>query len=159
MAINDFEYIYQESLYWHWSNLIPAWKINDMPIKRGIKLDIRISMQLSVRLNIFEKCWIIGRVNNAFNKKDIWWHLMYTLRWRQNGRDSISNHQPHDCLLNRLFRRRPKKTSKLRVTGLCARDRWIPRTNGQWRRKCFHLMTSSWLKLMYTAYSEIHQDP
>ena len=29
------------------------------------------------------------------------------------------NHQPHDCLFNRLFRRRSKKTSKLRVTGLC----------------------------------------
>ena len=23
-------------------------------------------------------------------------------------------------------------------------DRWIPRTNGQWRGKCFHWMTSSW---------------
>ena len=33
---------------------------------------------------------------------------------------SYSNHQPHHCLLNRLFRRRSKKTSKLRVTGLCA---------------------------------------
>ena len=43
-----------------------------------------------------------------------------TLRWRHNGRDSVSNHQPHDCLLNRLFRRRSKKTSELRVTGLCA---------------------------------------
>ena len=32
----------------------------------------------------------------------------------------VSNHQPHDCLLNRLFRCRSKKTSKLRVTGLCA---------------------------------------
>ena len=41
------------------------------------------------------------------------------LRWRHDGCDSISNHQPHDCLLNRLFRRRSKKTSKLRVTGLC----------------------------------------
>ena len=36
-----------------------------------------------------------------------------------NGRDSVSNRQPHDCLLNRLFRRRSKKTSTLRVTGLC----------------------------------------
>ena len=42
------------------------------------------------------------------------------LQWRHNGRDSVSNHQHHDCLLNRLFRRRSKKTSKLRVTGLCA---------------------------------------
>ena len=42
------------------------------------------------------------------------------LRWRHNGHDSVSNRQPHDCLLNRLFRRRSKKTSKRRVTGLCA---------------------------------------
>ena len=41
------------------------------------------------------------------------------LQWRHNGRDSISNHQPHDCLLNRLLRRRSRKTSKLPVTGLC----------------------------------------
>ena len=27
------------------------------------------------------------------------------LLWRHNGRDSVLNHQPHDCLLNRLFRR------------------------------------------------------
>ena len=45
---------------------------------------------------------------------------IHALRWRHYGRESISNHQPHRCLLNRLFRRRSKKTSKLRVTGLCA---------------------------------------
>ena len=28
-----------------------------------------------------------------------------TLWWRHNGRYSVSNHQPHDCLLKRLFRR------------------------------------------------------
>ena len=43
-----------------------------------------------------------------------------TLQWRHNGRDSISNHQPHDCSLSRLFRHRSKKISKLHVTGLCA---------------------------------------
>ena len=41
------------------------------------------------------------------------------LQWRHNEHDHVSNHQPHDCLLKRLFRRRSKKTSKLRVTGLC----------------------------------------
>ena len=44
----------------------------------------------------------------------------HALQWRHNGHDSVSNHQPHDCLLNRLLRRRTKETSKLRVTGLCA---------------------------------------
>ena len=42
------------------------------------------------------------------------------LRWRHNDHAGVSNHQPHGCLLNRLFRRKSKKTSKLRVTGLCA---------------------------------------
>ena len=42
-----------------------------------------------------------------------------SLRWRHNERDGVSNHQRLDGLLNRLFRRRSKKTSKLRVTGLC----------------------------------------
>ena len=45
-----------------------------------------------------------------------------TLQWRHNGRDSVSNHQCYDCLLNRLFRCRSKQTSKLRVTGLCAEN-------------------------------------
>ena len=44
---------------------------------------------------------------------------MTSLQWRHNERDSVSNHQPRDCLLNRLFRRRSKKTSKLRVTSFC----------------------------------------
>ena len=42
-----------------------------------------------------------------------------SLQWRNNGRDSVSNHQPLHCLLNGLFRHRSKKTSKLRFTGLC----------------------------------------
>ena len=48
------------------------------------------------------------------------WYSIHTLRWRHNDHAGVSNHQPHGCLLNRLFRRKSKKTSKLRVTGLCA---------------------------------------
>ena len=46
-------------------------------------------------------------------------HDPETLQWRHNGHNGVSNHRRIDCLLNRLFRRRSKKTSKLRVTGLC----------------------------------------
>ena len=46
-------------------------------------------------------------------------HTNEIFQWRHNGRDGVSNHQPYDCLLNRLFRHRWNKTSKLRVTGLC----------------------------------------
>ena len=42
------------------------------------------------------------------------------LQWRHNESDGVSNHHSPVCLLDRLFRRRSKKTSKLRATGLCA---------------------------------------
>ena len=45
--------------------------------------------------------------------------LSPSLRWRHNERDSVLNHRRRDCLLNCLFRRSSKKTSKFRVTGLC----------------------------------------
>ena len=44
--------------------------------------------------------------------------FLHTLLWCHNERDGFSNHRPHDCLLNRLFRRTSKKTPNLRVTGL-----------------------------------------
>ena len=42
-----------------------------------------------------------------------------SLHWHHNDHDGISIHQPQGCLLNRLFRCRWKKTSKLCVNGLC----------------------------------------
>ena len=60
----------------------------------------------------------------------------FPLQWRHNDHDGASNHQPHGCLLNRLFRRRSKKTSKLRVTGLCVGPVNSPR-KGPITRKIF----------------------
>ena len=47
------------------------------------------------------------------------WHYIVSLLWHHNDRDDVSNHQPHNCLLNRLFRHRSKIKSKLHITGLC----------------------------------------
>ena len=45
--------------------------------------------------------------------------LENALQWRHNERNGVSNHRRPDCLLNRLFGCRSKKTSKLGVTSLC----------------------------------------
>ena len=68
--------------------------------------DLYIDSRFYIYRKLFSRQWL----QNVF----------FSLRWRHHGRDSVSNHQSHDCLLNRLFRRRSKKTSKLHVTGLCA---------------------------------------
>ena len=59
--------------------------------------------------------WLLNVIGVTVNRG-------HALQWRHNGRDGVSNHQTHDCLLNRSFRRRSKKTSKLCVTGLCAEN-------------------------------------
>ena len=57
------------------------------------------------------------------------------LKWRHNERAGVSNHQPHDCLLNRLFKAQIKENIKApRHWTLCGDftgDRWIPYTKGQ----------------------------
>ena len=58
-----------------------------------------------------------GIISSWSSPSTIW---TWSLQWRHNDHDGVSKHQPHGCLLNRLFGRRSKKTSKLRVTGLCA---------------------------------------
>ena len=57
-------------------------------------------------------------------------HIRSSLQWRHNGRDNVSNHQPQDCLVNCLFRRRWKKTSKLHVTG--GIHRWPVNSPHKW---------------------------
>ena len=88
-----------------------------------------------------------------------------TLQWRYNGRDGVSNHQSHGCLLNRLFRRRSKKTPKLRVTGLCMRG--IHRSPAQmassaenvsiwWRHHAVNIWSTAhfvWYRLINKCYS------
>ena len=55
-----------------------------------------------------------------------------TLQWRHNERDGVSNHQPQDCLLNRLFKGQIKENIKApRHRPLCGEytgDQWISRT-------------------------------
>ena len=77
-------------------------------------------------------------------------NCLHTLQWRHNRRDGISNHQPHDCLLNRLFQRRSKKISKLPVTGLCAGNSSVTgEFSAQMASKCFYLMTPSWWRPLF----------
>ena len=61
-----------------------------------------------------------------------------TFQWRHNDRDGGSNYRRLDGLLNRLFRRRSKKTSKLWLLwGEFTGHRWVPLTKRPVTRKMF----------------------
>ena len=90
-------------------------------------------------------------------------HKRPPLQWRHNERDGFSNHQPHDCLLKRLFRRWSKETSKIRVTGLCVGSSPVtdefPAQRASNAKKCFHLMTSPcWWPIDLLWHSYIQDD-
>ena len=64
----------------------------------------------------------ITSMHNYYMNPHTWFiylHESSPLQWRHNECDGVSNHKLPDCLLNLFFRRRSKKTSKLRVTGFC----------------------------------------
>ena len=97
--------------------------------------------------------WVFKIPENDFdqpNGKDI------SLQWRHNEHDGVLNHQPHECLLNRLFKAQIKENIKAPrhwpLWGEFTGHPWIPRTKGQWRGKCFHLMTSSCFSDNVTGY-------
>ena len=85
---------------------------------------------LAVKLQHWFRLWL-GAVRQqaitwANDDPDLWCHVLSlghneslkALGWRHNERDGVSNHRRLDVLLNHLFKRRPKKTSKLCITGL-----------------------------------------
>ena len=73
----------------------------------------------SQRANTIESVMVSKECSTKLAPSYSNYHCLKPLRWRHNDHDGVSNHQPHGCLLNRLFRCRSKKTSKLRITGLC----------------------------------------
>ena len=83
----------------------------------------------------------VGGINCHTWVGGINWHTWvggigtFSLQWRHNGSDGVSNHQPNDCLLNRLFKVQIKENIKAlphwplwwEFTG----DWWIPHTKCQ----------------------------
>ena len=72
--------------------------------------------------------------------------LIHSLQGRHNERHGVSNPGFSIVCLTVCLQKGLEKTPMLRVTGPCEGNPPVtgrPPTKGQWRGKCFHLMTSS----------------
>ena len=95
-------------------------KVNSKIKDHGIELILLHENWVPISI-FFDKKWLCcliklslrGIVNGWICTKSVssqmtqarGWYFV-PLQWRHNGRDGVSYHQLHDCLLNRLFRRR-----------------------------------------------------
>ena len=80
------------------------------PVSLVVCTEKSLAYHLMIAMDMYISCMSLGWSNAP---------SLGLLQWRHNEHDGVSNHQPQDCLVNRLFKRRSKKTPKLRVTGLC----------------------------------------
>ena len=100
--------------------------------------------------------------------KTTFWVIGWNLykQWRHNERGGVSNHQPQDCLLSRLFGHRSKKTAKLRVTGLCTGNSPVTgefpaqmASNAEnvsiWWRHCVYARSTAYFRWDTTLYYEL----
>ena len=98
--------------------------LRNIYIPTAYKCNIQCHVSISIYRQIYEchhqifaHSLEIRSIFIADMEEDIIYNL-HSLQWRHNGHHGLSNHRRLDCLLNSLCRRRSKKTSKLRVTGL-----------------------------------------
>ena len=85
------------------------------------KVAVNTNVLFALLLSVAEKCCV------RFLSLVLYWGmLLSTAQWRHNELDGVSNNHPHYCLINCLFTRRSKKTSKLRFAGLVRGiHRWL----------------------------------
>ena len=110
--------MFQSMVYWIFSMILPlvgSFYIASLMVSRQSLFQVIV-------LSRFKPCWLsfITGTKQSYHITMNYVDGEETLQWRHNERDGVPNHQLlADCWLNRLFRRRSKKTSKFRVTGLC----------------------------------------
>ena len=83
----------------------------------GMMYNRKISWRLEAVRFVYRIVWSKICVGGRISETPFAAHS--ALQWRNNGHDGVSVHEPQDCLLNRLFKRRSKETSKFCVAGLC----------------------------------------
>ena len=81
-------------------------------------------------------------------------HIVSTLQWRHHERDGDFKSATSPLFTQMFIQAQIKENIKAPrhwpLWGEFTGDRWIPSTKGQWRGKCFHLLTSSWSTLPKT---------
>ena len=112
-------YVYEGAMFVIYQSITPYWFI----IAQSHKFEFLpnfVAPQRVTYATIYAAYYPLNFESMVLNFRGKGGESQFTLHWCHNDHEGVSNHQPHGCLLNRIFGRRSKKTSNLRVTGHCA---------------------------------------
>ena len=76
-------------------------------------------------------------------------HVTLTWEWAQKRLKSPASRLFTQPFIQTQIKENIKAPHHWPLCGEFIGDRWIPRTNGQWRGKWFHLVTSSWKDVIF----------
>ena len=101
------------------------WNIYHLHLNIGLFVPLICYKYFDVTAILVSKGYLrkIAATNKITANAIVYWKHGCNQRLAQvghDGHDGVSNHQPHHCLHNRFFRCRSKRTSKLRISELCA---------------------------------------
>ena len=92
------------------------------------QLYVYVNVELITEVMMWNELEASGLYRLIWRRRRINWHKLiidsYTLQCRHNERDGVSNHKRPDSLLNRLFRLRSKKASKLHLMTSSCIELW-----------------------------------
>ena len=103
---------YKSQIWSYWLFIIKIrWSCYRLSFIMGIHIQVRRCLYVET-----VNTWCDQRMYNRVMHQR---YIRLWLKCRHNERECVSNHRGLDYLLSSSFSRRSKKTSKLRVTGLC----------------------------------------
>ena len=105
-------------IWWQFYKRYPA--INHFFVWKSLPSNLPVDIELDhIPPGLFSS--VVNPVTPLFN-------TLTKLQWRHNEHDGVSNHQPHDCLFNRLLKAHPKEDIKAprhwTLWGELTGDRW-----------------------------------
>ena len=98
----------------------------------------------SMILRCLVKWYTYGYNFLGFSHTEIEPFITMTSKWQRWRLKSPASRLFTQLFIQTQIKKTPKAPRHWPLCGEFTGDRWIPRTNGQLRGKCFHLMTSSW---------------
>ena len=106
--------------------------------------------------------WAVYKSNGTIHNM-VFDDMSSTLQWRHNERGGVSNHQPHYCLLNRLFKAQIKKHQRYALPAICAGNSSVtgefPSQMVSNAEKVSILVTSSWMNQCTCSCISFSQPP
>ena len=127
-----------------------SWRIKLSGMRVFDQQLVRLTTKKTSKFHITDPLWEESTSDHYHSQR------VSNITMTSHERHVVPNHWPFHCLCN-IFCGPHQKNTEVLITGPLWGEftghRWIPPKKGQWRGKCFHVMTSSRKRKAFPYYN------